>query len=156
MGTGKIIGGIILLIIGIIFSSIGYSISVECNSISGQLGTFFSNNEQNYCSAGSISLVIGIFMGIIGLVLIIVGAVTGKKRKEAINQHSNYTHSSQKIFCRYCGKERDTAGEFCSRCGRSVQSNSVNMKVCRNCNSSMSEDSQFCANFGRKFDVIDR
>jgi hypothetical protein len=151
MGAGKIIGGIILLIIGVIFSSIGYSINVECTSIGGQIGTLFSYDQQTYCSTGSVTFVIGIFMGIIGLVLIVVGAVTGKKRKEVIVQDFGHSHSSQKSICRYCGKERDASGEFCSRCGRSSQSSSTKMKICHYCNSPMSDDSNYCANCGQKF-----
>ncbi len=133
-----------------------------------------SPSETQICSAGQSFAMAGMLLGgalaIVGLVLTIVGTVqTGKKRHKDLPQQSASISASppkeyqtvpsnnvNKIFCRYCGKERDTSGEFCSRCGRSVQSNSVNMKVCRNCNSSMSEDSQFCANFGRKFNVIDR
>jgi membrane protease subunit (stomatin/prohibitin family) len=152
MGAGKIIGGIILLVIGIVSSSIGYSINVECASIGGQLGTLFSSEQQTYCSGGSIVFVVGVFMGIIGLVLIVVGAVTGKRRKEVTAQDSGQSKSSDKVFCRYCGKEREASGEFCSKCGRSTQSSSIKMKICFNCSSPMSEDSQFCAKCDQKFE----
>jgi hypothetical protein len=67
-------------------------------------------------------LVVGIFLGVIGLILLIVGAVQlGTKRKETISGQSNtfsYTkpnhnssspslspsNSVEKIYCRHCGK----------------------------------------------------
>lgn len=56
------------------------------------------------------------------------------------------------MFCRYCGKERDSSVEFCSICGRSAQATSTIMKKCVDCNSLMADDSRFCANCGREFD----
>lgn len=55
-----------------------------------------------------------------------------------------------KIYCRYCGKLRQTEGEFCSICGRGSKALSTTMKECPNCNSSVSEDSLFCSSCGSK------
>lgn len=161
-GWGKILGGIVLLILGIIFSALGFSINNECNSLGGQLGSLLSSQQQQRCSFGSIGLIIGIFMSIVGLILIIVGSVTGGKKKgeitetEVVNlstlQLPNTTDS--KFYCRYCGKQRPATGHYCPSCGRST-STSLNernsMKQCINCESLLSEDSLFCSNCGRRF-----
>lgn len=60
--------------------------------------------------------------------------------------------SGNTIFCRYCGKERDSSVEFCSICGSSAQATSTIIKKCVDCNSLMADDSSFCANCGREFD----
>lgn len=159
-GWGKITGGIVLLIIGIILSAIGFSINNECNSIGGQLGSLLSSQQQQKCSFGSIGLIIGIFLSIIGLILIIVGSVTGGKKKEGPTQEALNISSLQqpdtnnKIYCRYCGKQRPATGHYCPSCGRST-STSVDernsMKQCMYCRSLLSDDSLFCSNCGRKF-----
>jgi|SRR5215207_6463548 predicted amidophosphoribosyltransferase len=57
----------------------------------------------------------------------------------------------EKIYCRYCGKQREASGEFCSMCGRSSHPSSTTVKKCILCKATMSEDSEFCANCGQKF-----
>lgn len=149
-GKGKIAGGILLLILGIILSGISYSISNQCNTFSGQFGSLMDSQRQEICMVGSFLVIVGIFMAIIGLVLIIVGAISKDKN---VNQQGNkIDHQIDKntIFCRYCGKARVLSDNYCGSCGRSAQSSSNSLKQCE-CGSDMTEDSIFCSICGRRF-----
>ena len=172
MRAGKVIGGIVLIILGIfvyIGSSIVNTASIqrveECNSIIGQLGQALDQQTVEACNnalAGqSISylfMAIGLLMAVIGIALVIIGSLQESKQKKeskaepiTISPEVNSSGSVEKIFCRYCGKQRTILAEFCPICGRSSQTSSTAMKRCYNCSSSMSEDSEFCANCGQKF-----
>src|SRR5687768_11498740 len=146
----KIIGGIILIILGI--PSIGISIWLYdeastvlsyCNSLSG-LPRFLApedcSNASIISSASLVGLLIGGLMILIGIILLIVGIVKGKKPKvvesnkfiqeeKVINPISNKRKNSIEsqvniIYCRYCGKTKPLESEYCSRCGKSSISRS--------------------------------
>lgn len=97
-----------------------------------------SNNDE----AG---LIIGIFMSVVGMVLIVVGSVTGGKKKEAITQIEpvnlntlQQLDTTNKIYCRYCGKQRPAIGNYCPLCGRSTSTHvneTKGMQQCIDCNS---------------------
>ncbi|MGD1837601.1 MAG: hypothetical protein ACPKPY_06035 [Nitrososphaeraceae archaeon] len=170
----KIIGGIVLIILGIIaaiVSNIFYTHSqnrvIECRSFGG-VGQYLSPEQCdaafNIFSFSMVGILIGIILIIIGLILLIVGIVKGKKSKvieEKQISNNAATKSSkldndnesnkEKIFCRYCGKSRSVEGEYCSRCGKSSISKSDAVKKCDNCKSTMSEDSLYCSNCGKEF-----
>lgn len=170
----KIIGGIILIILGI--PAIGISswlydqasiVLSQCNSIGG-LPRFLSPEDcSNASIASSVSLVgllIGGIMILVGLILLIVGIVKGKKPKvigstkieneKVINlPHQELSDSkvsqNEKIYCRYCGKVRPLEGEYCPRCGKSSISQSAEEIIeCKSCHSLVSEDSRYCSNCG--------
>ena len=140
-----------------------------CNSISGGVQRYFDSETAQMCSnAGGFQAAImgGILLGgvliIIGLVLIIVGAVQQGKRKRkeiihndnpSLRQQYNTRAEAEEPFCRYCGMKRPLEGEFCSRCGRSLLSTTTTSKKCQNCRATMSDDSIFCANCGKEFET---
>jgi uncharacterized membrane protein len=90
---GMIAGGIVLLILGVIiffFSSFINSVQSnnmqQCNSLSGRLGQSLSNEEAQTCSRapayqslGITGILLSVAMVVIGIVLIVVGAVKSKK-----------------------------------------------------------------------------
>jgi predicted amidophosphoribosyltransferase len=98
--------------------------------------------------------------GIIGLILIVVGSVTGGKKKEEPSQEElnvsllQQPNTNNKIYCRHCGKQRPTTGLYCPSCGRSTSTlvdDRNNMKQCMYCKSLLSDSSLFCSNCGRRF-----
>lgn len=177
MGAGKIIGGIISLVLGIIifaasmfFHNVQTNNMEYCNSLFGGLQQGLDTQTAQQCSnAGAIiagalgGMLLGGALALIGLILVIVSAVHQgtKKRKVAAHQSDPIsdgkpttnissqfaTKTVQKVYCRYCGKERPISGDFCSLCGRSSLSVSTNMKHCNVCEATMTEDSKFCGNW---------
>lgn len=131
LGAGKIVGGIICLVLGIlIFAASFYFYNVQtdnieyCNSFLGGLqGTLDPETAQSCSNAGAFQagsmggMFLGGALGIIGLILAIVGAVQqgGKKQKVISEQQQtqanrppdefqNLQTTSKSIYCRYCGK----------------------------------------------------
>lgn len=112
MAAGKIIGGIVLIILGIIFfgpshwanTATNYDLD-RCNSLTGGPGQGLDQENYQYCQnmilVNSISLV-GMIVGgifvLIGLVLVIIGAITGKKDKTKVKEikDSNINMNSTK------------------------------------------------------------
>jgi uncharacterized membrane protein len=90
---GMIVGGIVLLILGVIiyfFSSFVNTVQSnnmrQCNSFTGQLGQSLSEQNAQICSRApayeSLSgtgILLAIVMSIIGIALIIIGAIRPKK-----------------------------------------------------------------------------
>ena len=75
MKTGTLVGGIILLIIGIaVYSYLQTTVS-DCQSFLGQLGRFFSSDIAQRCQTVALIQIGSIFMGVIGLGIMIYGAV---------------------------------------------------------------------------------
>lgn len=117
MAAGKIISGIVLIVLGIIFfgpshwaNTATYYDLERCNSLTGGLGQGLDQENYQYCQnmilVNSISLV-GMIVGgifvLIGLVLVIIGIITGKKDKTKVreikdpNINMNSTLQSQEI-----------------------------------------------------------
>ena len=112
MAAGKIISGIVLIILGIIFfgpshwanTATHYDLE-RCNSLTGAPGQGFNQENYQYCQnmilVNSISLV-GMIVGgifvLIGLVLVIIGVITGKKDKKKVQEikDSNINMNSTK------------------------------------------------------------
>ena len=100
MAAGKIISGIVLIILGIIFfgpshwanTATHYDLE-RCNSLTGAPGEGLNQENYQYCQnmilVNSISLV-GMIVGgifvLIGLVLVIIGVITGKKDKKKVQE----------------------------------------------------------------------
>lgn len=100
MAAGKIISGIVLIILGIIFfgpshwanTATHYDLE-RCNSLTGAPGQGLNQENYQYCQnmilVNSISLV-GMIVGgifvLIGLVLVIIGVITGKKDKKKVQE----------------------------------------------------------------------
>ena len=112
MAVGKIISGIVLIILGIIFfgpshwaNTATYYDLERCNSLTGGPGQGLNQENYQYCQnmilVNSISLV-GMIVGgifvLIGLVLVIIGVVTGKKDKKKVQEikDSNINMNSTK------------------------------------------------------------
>ena len=117
MAAGKIISGIVLIVLGIIFfgpshwaNTATYYDLERCNSLTGGLGQGLDQENYQYCQnmilVNSISLV-GMIVGgifvLIGLVLVIIGIITVKKDKKKVreikdpNINMNSTLESQEI-----------------------------------------------------------
>ena len=80
-----------------------------CSSGLGQLGQAFSGDLQKACSQTRI-VTYGIYgSGIIGLILIIVGAVVPSNPKPM-----------SKMNCGTCGAAVDSKTKFCRKCGSSL------------------------------------
>lgn len=176
LGAGKIVGGIICLVLGIlIFAASMYFYNIltgnveYCNSFLGGLqGSLDPETAQTCSNAGAFQagalggILLGGALAIIGLILAIVGAVQqGGKRKDVSEQQTQANISPQEfqtlqsnantIYCRYCGELRPITNESCSLCGRRSTTSSTAMKHCTVCDASMSEDSIYCACCGAKF-----
>lgn len=112
MAAGKIISGIVLIILGIIFfgpshwaNTATYYDLERCNSLTGGPGQGLNQENYQYCQnmilVNSISLV-GMIVGgifvLIGLVLVIIGIITGKKDKKKVQEikDSNINMNSTK------------------------------------------------------------
>jgi hypothetical protein len=112
VAAGKIISGIVLIILGIIFfgpshwaNTATYYDLERCNSLTGGPGQGLNQENYQYCQnmilVNSISLV-GMIVGgifvLIGLVLVIIGVVTGKKDKKKVQEikDSNINMNSTK------------------------------------------------------------
>ena len=112
MAAGKIISGIVLIILGIVFfgpshwanTATHYDLE-RCNSLTGAPGQGLNQENYQYCQnmilVNSISLV-GMIVGgifvLIGLVLVIIGVITGKKDKKKVQEikDSNINMNSTK------------------------------------------------------------
>lgn len=112
MAAGKIISGIVLIILGIIFfgpshwaNTATYYDLERCNSLNGGPEQGLNQENYQYCQnmilVNSISLV-GIIVGgifiLIGLLLVIIGVITGKKDKKKVKEikDSNINMNSTK------------------------------------------------------------
>lgn len=112
MAAGKIISGIVLIILGIIFfgpshwaNTATYYDLERCNLLTGGPGQGLNQENYQYCQnmilVNSISLV-GMIVGgifvLIGLVLVIIGVITGKKDKKKVQEikDSNINMNSTK------------------------------------------------------------
>jgi hypothetical protein len=112
VAAGKIISGIVLIILGITFfgpshwanTATHYDLE-RCNSLTGAPGQGLNQENYQYCQnmilVNSISLV-GMIVGgifvLIGLVLVIIGVITGKKDKKKVQEikDSNINMNSTK------------------------------------------------------------
>ena len=117
MAAGKIISGIVLIVLGIIFfgpshwaNTATYYELERCNSLTGEPGQGLNQENYHYCqnmilvnSISFVGMIIGGIFVLIGLVLIIIGIITGKKDKKKVreikdpNINMNSTLESQEI-----------------------------------------------------------
>ncbi len=112
MAAGKIIGGIVLIILGIIFfgpshwanTATNYDLD-RCNSLTGEPGQGLDQGNYQYCqnmilvnSISFVGMIVGGIFVLIGLVLVIIGAITGKKDKTKVKEikDSNINMNSTK------------------------------------------------------------
>ena len=106
MGAGKIIGGIFLIVFGIIiygsadWAKTETSYEVErCNSLLGELGQGLNEDAYQYCrdisignSISNVGIAVAVIFVLIGLILIIVGSVRGKRDKKNIKEDTKKSH----------------------------------------------------------------
>ena len=112
MAAGKIIGGIVLIILGIIFfgpshwanTATNYDLD-RCNSLTGGPGQGLDQGNYQYCqnmilvnSISFVGMIVGGIFVLMGLVLVIIGAITGKKDKTKVKEikDSNINMNSTK------------------------------------------------------------
>ena len=108
MGAGKIIGGIFLILLGIIFygasdwggTKTSYDLE-RCNSFLGELGQGLSQDQYEYCqnmsignSVSNVGIAVAIIFFLIGLILIIVGSIGGKRDKRKVKEDDKNSHVS--------------------------------------------------------------
>lgn len=160
MRVGSLVGGIILLVFGLMTYTFFQNQINESQTFMGQLGRAISSEQQAAYNMYQMFSLIGVVMSVIGVGLLIHGAVAkskGKSQSSEVDSLSasrnipEYAMRENKIFCRYCGKLRPVSGSFCSECGKSSESTSTIPKKCTYCSATMTQDSEFCANCGRKF-----
>ena len=125
MAAGKVIGGIVLIILGIVFfgpshwaNTATYYDLERCNSLTGEPGQGLTQGNYQYCQnmiiVNSISLV-GMIVGgifvIIGLVYVIIGAIRGKQDKKKVKEikDSNINANSSKELKEIRGEEKKVA-----------------------------------------------
>ncbi|MEK6866783.1 MAG: SHOCT domain-containing protein [Thermoproteota archaeon] len=96
MKVGTFVAGIILMILGVLFYFSMQTSMSDCGSFIGQLGRTFSGDIAQRCQMVSMMQIgAGIFV-VIGLSLLIYGAVaTGESR-------------SRRFECKLCGSESDS------------------------------------------------
>jgi hypothetical protein len=100
MGAGKIIGGIFLIIFGIIIYGVSdwantqtyYEVD-RCNSLLGELGQGLSQDTYESCqnmsivnSVSNVGIAVAVIFFLIGLILIIVGSIRGKRDKKIVKE----------------------------------------------------------------------
>ncbi|HEX7141781.1 MAG TPA: SHOCT domain-containing protein [Nitrososphaeraceae archaeon] len=125
MAAGKVIGGIVLIILGIVFfgpshwanTATYYDLEI-CNSLTGEPGQGLTQGNYQYCQnmiiVNSISLV-GMIVGgifvIIGLVYVIIGAIRGKQDKKKVKEikDSNINANSSKELKEIRGEVKKVA-----------------------------------------------
>ncbi len=112
MAAGKIIGGIVLIILGIIFfgpshwanTATNYDLD-RCNSLTGGPGQGLDQGNYQYCqnmilvnSISFVGMIVGGIFVLVGLILVIIGAITGKKDKTKVKEikDSNINMNSTK------------------------------------------------------------
>jgi hypothetical protein len=140
-GVGKIIGGAIILLIGVIVSGWGLTINgiqtsniQNCDSFTGHLDQSLNSEQADICAKApmfrgiSNATIIGglVFAGV-GVLLIVLGAIASTKRKQdivdyipsSVKQDNIYSNLNERAYCRYCGNQSDISAAYCSRCGRS-------------------------------------
>jgi len=94
--VGAFIAGIILMILGVLFYFSMQTSMSDCGSFIGQLGRTFSGDIAQRCQMVSMMQIgAGIFV-VIGLSLLIYGAVATGKSKPS------------RFYCKLCGSESDT------------------------------------------------
>src|SRR5919198_293012 len=76
MGTGKIIGGVILIIIGVIVYGLISNYQTQCQSFLGNVGQTFDSEYQQRCTMINFAIILAAILAVIGIVLVIVGAVS--------------------------------------------------------------------------------
>lgn len=125
MAAGKVIGGIVLIILGIVFfgpshwaNTATYYDLERCNSLTGEPGQGLTQGNYQYCQnmiiVNSISLV-GMIVGgifvIIGLVYVIIGAIRGKQDKKKVKEikDSNINANSSKELKEIRGEVKKVA-----------------------------------------------
>jgi uncharacterized membrane protein len=76
MGTGKIIGGVVLIIIGVILYGLFNNYQAQCQSFLGNLGQALDSDTQQRCTMVNFVIILAVILAVIGIVLVIVGAVS--------------------------------------------------------------------------------
>ncbi len=70
---------------------------------------------------------------------------------EDSSRANRVSSSTQKIYCRLCGKDNSVSLERCMRCGMPITVHpSQVMKVCTKCGLAVNDDSAYCYSCGTK------
>jgi hypothetical protein len=125
MAGGKVIGGIVLIILGIIFfgpshwaNTATYFLLERCNSLTGEPGQGLYQGNYQYCenmiivnSISFVGMIVGGIFVIIGLVFVIIGAIRGKQDKKKVKEikDSNINANSSKELKEIRGEEKKAA-----------------------------------------------
>jgi uncharacterized membrane protein len=105
MAAGKIISGVILIIIGVIIYGLVNNYQAQCQSFLGNVGQSFSSDYEQRCTIVNFGMILAAILAVIGIVLVIVGAVSTKTRtpkeyaqpKQQYGNHSRRQNSEHNI-----------------------------------------------------------
>jgi hypothetical protein len=83
-------------------------------------------------------------------------SLSKQKDKELSTASSSITQGpSNKIYCKFCGRDNPVTSEYCLGCGMQMRMLPFNiMKVCQKCGLVVNDDSVYCYSCGTKFDDI--
>jgi uncharacterized membrane protein len=96
MGTGTIIGGVILIIIGIVVYGLVNNYQSQCQSFLGNVGQTFDSGYQQRCTIINFAIILAAIFAVIGIVLVIVGAVSkARAPKKPKQQYATIEHKSR-------------------------------------------------------------
>jgi hypothetical protein len=167
LGAGKIVGGIICLVLGIlIFAASMYFYNIQtgnveyCNSFLGGLqGSLDPETAQTCSNAGAFQasalggMLLGGALAIIGLVLAIVGAVQqgGKRRKDVSEKPMQTSISSSQQETPSSQQESNLRSWLLSPYDKQIHTspNNTNIIYCRYCGELRPTRDQVCSLCGR-------
>ena len=138
--------GFLILFIGVVF--VGYGNQLN-NDIETQMDSLFEKGTTN---TGDNYIVIGIFIGIIGLILLIYGIFRAKNKNDSLSENNQVINVSTHQFencikCSYCGSLNLGDSKFCAACGEEIK-----IMNCNNCNTLLLPEQNFCPNCGQKIE----
>lgn len=149
-----------MIIIGIILMVCGAGALLWANNMQNSFEykwyEMFGSSDYEYVD---VIFYIGIFILIIGFILLIVGC----SRRISQYDKSNHTVNSDihstadtnpfanDFICKKCGVKINENVSFCPNCGSKNDSDIAKKKFCGNCGSQVKDDDLFCANCGYKF-----
>ena len=82
MNTWQVIAGLVILVVGIALFLNSYNQLVKCNSTAGQIATavsnFFNGKGIPACNNATLYEIVGAIAGIVGAIILFVGATSKK------------------------------------------------------------------------------
>lgn len=147
-----IVFGVILMLCGGV--AVLWAHSTQ-NSFEYKWYEMFGSSDYEYVD---VIFYIGIFVLIIGFILLIVGCSKRNSKTDKSDYISSDAHNNtdintpfNNITCKQCGALIDKSMSFCPNCGSKNNTNTSKKKFCSNCGLQANENESFCGNCGCKF-----